>query len=122
MARTALTKTALVGPFFDTIAANGLDVTFTAADTVNQNSIAFGATGRVLIVARNTSTTTAFTLTITSFPSASVGLRSKDVTAYSLGAGEMAQYVVQRTGWEQADGLIYVEANNVAIEFAAFDI
>lgn len=122
MARTAVTKTTLIGPSFSTIATDALDVTWTASDTTNFNSVAFGNSGRMLILFRNTSTTTAYTVTINSFADASLFFRTKDITTYSLGAGEVAHFVVVRLGWEQADNTLYLAGSNAAIEFAAADI
>lgn len=122
MARTAVTKTALIGPSFSTIAADALDLVWTAADTTNLNSIAFGNSGRMLIIFRNTDTTTAYTVTINSFADPSLFFRTKDITTYSLAAGDVAHFVVVRLGWEQADNTLYLEGSNAAIEFAAADI
>jgi hypothetical protein len=119
MARTALTVVTPKGPY-DTVAANGLDFAFTAADEANGN--AFVCTGRELLLARNTHETDAATVTISSAPDP-YG-RTKDITAYSLAAGESAAFWIGRSiGWRQADGKVWLDAGGAGtVEFAVLRI
>ena len=119
MARTALTVVAPKGPY-DSIAANGLDFAFTAADEANGN--AFACTGRELLLVRNSHATDAATLTISSAPDP-YG-RTKDITAYSLAAGEFAAFWIGKSiGWRQTDGKAWLDAAGTGtIEFAVLRI
>ena len=119
MARTALTVAVPKGPY-DAVTANGLDFAFTAADEVNGN--AFVCTGRELVLVRNTHATDAATVTITSAPDP-YG-RTKDITAYSLAAGEFAAFWIGRSiGWRQSDGKVWLDAGGSGtIEFAVLRI
>ena len=92
MARTALTVATPKGPY-DSVSANGLDFAFTAADEVNGN--AFVCSGRELVLMRNDHATDAATVTIASAPDP-YG-RTKDITAYSLAAGEFAAFWVGKS-------------------------
>ena len=110
--RTALTVVEPKKPDA-TIAANGADVAFTAADVSNKNS--FVSTGREYIFAQNTGAS-AYTVTVTSAAD-DLG-RTKDIDAYSLGAGEfMVVGPVKQRGWRQSDGKVYLEAENAAVKF-----
>lgn len=112
MARTPLVKTTALGPYGDYSVANAADLTMAAGDVANKND--FPATGDDLVVAHNTGGS-AYTLTVTSAPDP-YG-RTKDITAYSIGAGEYAVFgPLELTGWVQADGKIYLEVNNAAIK------
>ena len=119
MARTALTVAVPKGPY-DAVTANGLDFAFTAADEVNGN--AFACTGRELVLVRNTHATDATTVTISSAPDP-YG-RTKDITAYSLAAGEFAAFWIGKTaGWRQSDGKVNLDvAGTGTIGFAVIRI
>ena len=109
MARTTLTKTAAPGGYSST----GAVVAMTAADITNKNQ--FVATGGDLVIAQN-SGASPYTVTITSV--ADPYGRTKDVTAFSLNAGEIAVFgPFPALGWQQTDGKIYLEANNAAVKF-----
>jgi hypothetical protein len=114
MARTNLTKSTLAGPLPATlpVAANGLDLTFTAADVANKNQ--FAGAGDDLLLAWN-SGVSAYT---TTFTSVAINGRTGDVTTYSIDAGEIAAFRFKDIGWKQSDGKIYVEASNAAVKFA----
>lgn len=117
MPRTTIPTIAAVGPYPVTVAANDLDTTGTAADTVNQNEASFGSSDRLLLTAHNTGAS-ARTITITSTPDPFN--RSGNVAAYSLGAGEHMAFMVKRAGWAQSDGKLYFEANNAEVVFRVF--
>ncbi len=105
MARTALTVPTPKGPY-DAVSANGLDFPFGAADDVNGNS--FVCSGRELVLMHNDHATDAATVTIASAPDP-YG-RTKDITTYSLAAGEFAAFWIGRTaGWRQSDGKVNLD-------------
>lgn len=112
----AISIQTIKGPF-DTIAANGADFTFGAGTTGAGDTIA--ATGREIILAQNSSGSTAYTLTITSV--ADEKNRTGDITTYSLAANEFAAFGVGLTnkqGWKNGSGLIAVTVENAAIKWA----
>lgn len=114
MARTTLTKTTACGSY-PTLqpAVNTLDLTLTAADTASKNQ--FAASGNDLIIAQNTGAG-AHTVTITSVPNQKN--RTGDITAYSIGAGEIAVIgPLKNLGWTQTDRNIYLEANHAEVKF-----
>lgn len=112
MPRVTLTRTTPLGPYPSLQpAANALDLTMTAADTVNKEQ--FVLDGPVLIVAHNTGVG-ARTITLTSTVDAA--LRTGDITTYSIGADEIAVFKVDRTeGWRQTDGYMYIEASHAEV-------
>ena len=116
MARPTLTRTTPLGPFPTLpVSANALDVTMTAADATNNNQ--FVLDGPVLIVARN-SGAGARTITLTSVADAVTKNRTGDVTAYSIGAGETAAFLINdMAGWRQTDGYMYLEAEHAEVLF-----
>jgi hypothetical protein len=56
------------------------------------------------------------TFTLTSV--ADEHLRTGDITAYSLAAGEIGAYRIKNDGWRQSDGKIYLEGSAATIKFA----
>lgn len=113
MPRTTTNKTPVVGPYPVSVPADSLDINFQAADTSNLNQFAPG--GDDLILAWNTHATNPYTFTVTSAPD---GLnRTGDITTYSIGAGEIAQFRVKNLGWVQSDGKVYIQASNSAVKF-----
>lgn len=120
MAETALTVQSLKAPF-DAIAANGADFTWAAADAVNGNS--FPCSGREVLLVWNSDSTNPYTVTITSQPDERG--RTKDITTYSLTAGEFACFTPGLTlsqGWINTNGSILVSGSNAAIKFAVLRI
>lgn len=111
MARTRLTKTAAPGSF----PTAGVAVTMTAADIVNKNDFVLG--GNDLLIALNTHASDPATVTINSF--ADSHGRTKDITADSIAAGAMHVYgpFREREGWEQAGGVLHLEASAADIKF-----
>ena len=113
MARTAISATTLLGAYGDYSVANAADITFTAADTVNQNEIVLRQ-GDILLAWNQGASP--YTVTVTSVE---LYGRTGDVSAYSIGAGEiMAFGPVQPAGWKQSAGELYFEANNASVYFA----
>lgn len=114
-ARTTLTPITPVGPHPSLpVAANSLDLAWTAADTVNFNQ--FQIQGPVTILVRNVHATTAFTFTLTSAPDSRK--RTGDVGPFTLQAGEVAAfYVNNMEGWQQTDGFFYLQGNDASVQF-----
>jgi len=80
----------------------------TAADPTNKNQ--FAATGHDLIVIHNTDTS-AHTVTVNSV--ADTFGRTKDIAAATVAAGAYAVIgPLDLTGWVQADGYVYLEADS----------
>lgn len=115
MPRTAVTPKAAPGSFPTLpVSADSLDLTFTAADTVNKNQ--FASSGNDLVIVQN-SGASPYTFTLTSVADAQK--RTGDITTYSLAAGEFCVVgPLTKAGWMQADGQIYIEGSNVAVKFA----
>ena len=114
MARVTLTRTTPLGPY-PTLqpAANALDLTLTAADTVNKEQ--FTLDGPALIIAHNNGVG-ARTITLTSTTDSKQ--RTGDVTAFSIGADEIAVFKVDSTeGWRQTDGYMYIEASHAEVRW-----
>jgi len=117
MAREILAKTICPG----NLASIGLDVTMTAANTGDKNR--FLATGKEILIARNSAGAAAHTVTVTSAPDHKG--RTKDVTAFSMAAGDVSVFGPWQTklaGWIQPDGYIYLEANHAEILFGVLVI
>jgi len=116
MPRTTLTTQSAKGPYpLEPVAADSLDLTFTAADITNQNQ--FSASGRDLVAIRNAHLTTAFTFTLNTAPDTHG--RKADITSYALQAGEVVLFFFTEVdGWRQSDGFIYLDANSVSIQYA----
>jgi len=118
MPRTSITPVTPIGPY-PTLqpAANSLDVTLTAGDATNLNQIAWGTAARMLVLFQNTGAG-ARTFTVTS--KADSLNRTGDITAYSLGAGEFGALVLERNGWRQDDGNLYVTVEHAEVKVLAF--
>ena len=118
MARETLTKTTALGSYGDYSVGNAADVTMTAANVADKNQ--FTATGDDLIVVHNTGGAP-YTFTVTS--SADPYGRTKDISAYSIGAGEYAVFgPLELTGWVQSDGKVYCEANNALVKIGVIKL
>ena len=116
MGRTTLTRTTPLGAYPSLpVAADALDITLTAADTTNNNQIVLD--GPMLIIAHN-SGASARTLTLTS--ANDLQKRTGDITAYSIGAGEVACFKIDnQSGWRQSDGFLYLAANHAEVKIGA---
>lgn len=120
MARSTLVKTTASGNF-PTLqpAANSLDITMAA--TVVADKTQFVASGKDMVIIQNTGASP-HTFTITSV-AAGLNKRTGDITSYSLGAGELASFgPVEREGWMQSDGNVYLEADHIEIKFGVITL
>lgn len=103
------------------LAAGSADLPMVAADTVNFNQASFVGRSRLMLVAQNTSGTTAYNVTISSAPDPQN--RTGDITTYQLDANDVAYFIFERTGWAQvADQMLYFQANNAAIKFGVIGL
>lgn len=102
------------------LAANSADVTLAAADVSNGNQIAWAQSGRMVVLVQHSGAGAAHTVTITSAPDAYN--RTGDITSYSLAAGELAAFVLNRAGWMQADGYLYLAGDSAEVKIGAFRI
>jgi len=94
-----------------TISANAADVTLTAVDTVNNNSVTLDAGMSCLV---QNSGGSPYTITFTSVAD-HLG-RTGDIT-YTVAAGGFALFgPVTLKGWMQTDGKVYYTGSNVAVK------
>ena len=116
MARQTLTKIAPLGSYPSLpISANAADLAWTAADAANKEQ--FAPSGNDLVLVWNTDAVNPYTVTITSVKDEKN--RTGDITAYSIGANEIACFgPFKQAGWQQTDGKIYMEASNAAVKYA----
>lgn len=120
MARTPIAVQIPKGPYPALpVAANSLDIVFSAADAANDNLAAFANNPRLLVLVRNAHASNAGTFNITSAP---IVNRTGDITGYSLNAGETAGFIVDRTGWRQSTGDLHFDASDATMMFALLAI
>ena len=123
MARNTLTKVTPVGPY-PTLqpAVNSLDLTFTAADVAGDPiKEQFVPSGDDLLLVWNKHATLAKTFTISS--AADDRRRTGDITAYSVGVGEIAGFRFKKqVGWRQTDGYVYIEGESADIFFCVVQL
>lgn len=113
MARTTVSITTMLGAYGDYSTPNAADITFQAADVANDNQALLNE-GDILLVWNKGASPYTFTVT-------SVALygRTGDVSAYSVGAGEIAAFgPYKHAGWKQSDGYCYFDASSTNIYFA----
>jgi len=111
LARTDLTKTNAPGHY----ASSGAALAFEAGDAVNGNQ--FVATGKELVIARNTDGAAAHTVTIHS--TNDPYNRTGDIANYSIPANGFAVFgPFPRLGWIQSDGKIYIDVDDALVELA----
>src|ERR1700730_166120 len=129
MPPTVITTEAVVGPYTATpVAANFLDIAFTAADVANGNSFVVDANGDILIVWNTDTASHNFTLTS---QTDSPYLRVGDITTYAVGAGVVSMYNLQPNvdgapsiatslvpGWTDFFNTVYFSADNALVKFA----
>lgn len=121
MARGTLPKSAGVGSYpLTPVAANSMDLTFTAADPANKNQIAFGNAARLLVLFINTHATDPQDVTIETAPDTLN--REGDITDYVLQAGDHGFFIASRNGWRQGDGYLYLDGSDATVKFAAIEI
>jgi hypothetical protein len=118
MARVVVSKTTVKGPYPTMpVSANALDLAMTAAQANgtpdNENYVEFR--GKGLLIVQNTHATNAYTFTLNSAPDRRQ--RSGDLTEYSVGAGEIAAFLLKEEGWRQTNGRLHLEAENAAVKF-----
>jgi hypothetical protein len=103
---------------YPVVTANSRDLAMQAADPSLKNYTPL-VEGKTLLIAQNTDSG-AHTVTITSIVDAFN--RTGDVTAYSLGAGELAIFgPFKEAGWKHLDTGevgIWFEANDATVKFA----
>lgn len=118
MARTNITVQSPGALLAGSPSAGALTLTWTAADTSNNNMA--DLTGKEIILAWNTHASSAYTVTVTSV--ADRNGRTGDITTYSLAAGEIALIgPVPTEGFQQTGtdkGKIYLAASNASVKFA----
>jgi hypothetical protein len=108
MARTTLTAQQVPAPY-----GAGLKLTLTAADVANKNQVL--AANGLFILARNSGASPR-TLTVTSV--ACPEGRTEDLVI-SLAAGEVwTSPIIQKTGFKQTDGYLYLEADHAEVLIA----
>ncbi len=114
-ANTVITTQSPKGPYPGTVSAGQLDLTWTAADTVNGN--AFVMTGHEILLMWNPDAS-AHTVTISSV--SDVRNRTGDVTNYSIAATTISafNFVGLTDGWQQSNGQVYFSSNSNLIKFA----
>jgi len=116
MARLALTPDESVGKFPTTpLTVNSADVTWTAAGADFVDGAGFPLTGREVLLVNNKNIG-AQTITISSVVDEKN--RKDDITAYSIGIGEMAFFHLGVKGWRQADGKLYFAVTAADVELA----
>jgi len=116
MPRTAITpQTPQQGAQLGVVSAGDLDITYTAADNANGNSVTWSS-NRLMLCAWNDSAG-ALTITVTAVAAADSG-RLTTITAYSLAADDHVHIILGRDGWQQSDGTLYLDASGSAIKFA----
>ncbi len=114
-ARTDLTVQTPVN-LNSSISADAADLASTAGDASNGNQ--FVMSGGEIIIAKN-SGASARTITITSAPD-NLG-RTKDITTYSIGAGETAIFgPFQAYGWRQSNGKGYIDVSNAEVLLSVY--
>lgn len=100
------------------ISANSLDMDFQASDNSLGNYTPL-VDNKTYVLAWNTDTG-AHTITFTS--AADTFNRTGDITSYSIGAGEIAQFGPFRTaGWSQS-GQLWIDTTDVTIELAVITL
>lgn len=119
MARTDLTVTPVVGPYPSLQpAALSLDITFAAADVANGNQ--FAGSGEDILLVWNDGGAAAYYFTATS--KADALNRTGDITQYDVAIDAISQFKFKNLGWRQADGKIYLDAENASLKFAVLSL
>lgn len=117
MARQVIAAQTIKKPH-ETVAANSLNITETAANTTDKESAAI--TGGELLLIHNTHATNPYTVTINS--TADALNRTGDINAYSVPATRIAMVgPFQQLGWGQSGAdanKLFFEAENTAIKYA----
>ena len=99
------------------VVADSLDLVWVVATPASDEQ--FTITGKEIILAWNTGATP-HTITVTSV---AIHGRTGDITAYSIGADDIAILPLPVSGFKQvADGKCYFEADNAEVKFAILKI
>jgi hypothetical protein len=120
MARTAITAASIRELSYQhtTVAADEADLATEAGDDVNGNDTP--CTGKELIVVSNTDVG-AQTVTFTAAPD-EIG-RAGSISAYSVGAGELAVFgPFSTSGWRQSDDKLYIDVSDATVEIGVLRI
>jgi len=113
MARQSHTPLTALGTKTDDYSAGAADLTMTAADVANKESVTM--TGNELVIAHNTGVG-AQTVTVSSVVDDQG--RTGDISTYSLAADDYAVFGPFGTeGWRQSDGALYFEADSADVKF-----
>jgi hypothetical protein len=118
--RIVIPKFTALGSDGDYSVSNCADIAFTVADTSDKNY--FVSTGNELVIVKNiNSGSTAHTFTVTSVEDE--WKRTRNIAAYSIGAGETAVFgTMKQPGWAQTNGQIYCEGNHAEILIAVVQL
>ena len=123
MARTPITLNTGSGPYpVLPVVALSADLTMqvlSGAAGANGNQAAFGNFNRLLMIFQNTDAT-AKTVLISSV--ASLLNRTGDLGAYTLAAGFVSAFLIERAGFIQADGNVYFESNSALMKCAIIGV
>jgi hypothetical protein len=118
MPATQIFTQAMDGPYVSLPVTGGdLDITWTAADTVNGNYFQYDAAAGDIILVWNTDTAT-HTWTLTSNPD-SPFLRTGDIANYSVAAGVISVYNLNESlGWINTFNDVMLSASSNLVKFA----
>lgn len=108
-----------IGPYPASVAADDLDLTWTAAGGANViDSVT--STGRELLLIRSVASAVA---DVSLYTVADQYNRTNDIAAYVLGVSETAAFWFGNTvGWRNATGAIRIEASTTCVEWAILKI
>ncbi len=117
MPRTSVAAQTPKTGYATAIAADALKLTMTAGDVANGNEVPWPS-NRVALILQNTDAGTDYYVTVTS--SADDRGRLADIlTQYDVNFGDVPEMVIlERPGWEQTGGLLYLDFENAAVTFA----
>lgn len=117
MPRTAAAAQAPKTGYAATISADGLQYTMTAGDASNGNTVPWVG-NRMMLLLQNVSTDTDYYVTVTSVADR-FGRTTAILTQYDVNfGGDPEGIILDREGWQQSDGALYIDVENAAVEFA----
>ena len=105
------------GPYPGTVASGDLDITWSPASATTDS---FAATGKELILAKNTSASAVASVTLYSQPDQY--RRSADIVYSVTPSGTIGFWAGGTVGWKDATGEITIEANTTAVKWAILRI
>lgn len=124
MPRTAVTAQASPSTGSGGAAATGLILTMAAGDVANGNKVVH--TGKQMIVACNTNTTTDYHLTVSSVADSLA--RTGDITSFVITHNaDISQAIAifgpfPTLGWQQSDGNLYFSVDNAAVKLTVVTV